>query len=389
MASFEFDAAVIGAGPGGAACALAAAREGLRVLLVDPQGEVFDKPCGEGVMPSGLRALADLGVEVAARDGFRFRHLRFVHEGRDALDIELDADACSLERPRLLALLGGALQEQARVVRVCAHARTRALANGFELSMRPTARGGRGTVSTARALIAADGSGGRSAAWLRGAPRARRSERIGIRLRCALRAPMSGVEVHIGRGAEVYLTPLSERTVNVAVLLERTPTGVHGAAALCEWALERHPRAKSRLGDVLTCAVARTLDRSRPRTVADGDAFLIGDAAGAIDPILGCGVALALEGAIAASRAVRARIDGESAHAVASRYRAEWQSMSASRRELARGLRFLSSHPRIAAGFLSLLRGSPRLRRRLCRIVAGEGLRLPPAPIESSAACAM
>src|ERR1700674_2448430 len=57
------DVAVVGAGPAGAAAALFAARRGHRVIVFDNQDFPRDKPCGEGLMPSGRPALRELGLE--------------------------------------------------------------------------------------------------------------------------------------------------------------------------------------------------------------------------------------------------------------------------------------------------------------------------------------
>ena len=65
----EFDLAVIGAGPAGATCALSAARNGLHVALFEPQAGPIDKPCGEGIMPSGVDVLVELGLGRLANEG--------------------------------------------------------------------------------------------------------------------------------------------------------------------------------------------------------------------------------------------------------------------------------------------------------------------------------
>src|SRR3982074_428791 len=59
----EADVAVVGAGPAGAGAALFAARRGLRVVIVDKHEFPRDKPCGEGLMPSGRMPLRELGLE--------------------------------------------------------------------------------------------------------------------------------------------------------------------------------------------------------------------------------------------------------------------------------------------------------------------------------------
>ncbi|MER7280205.1 geranylgeranyl reductase family protein [Dactylosporangium sp. NPDC000244] len=58
----RFDVAVVGAGPAGAAAALAARRAGATVLLLDKAAFPRDKPCGDGIAPHALDVLADLGV---------------------------------------------------------------------------------------------------------------------------------------------------------------------------------------------------------------------------------------------------------------------------------------------------------------------------------------
>ena len=61
--SARVDVVIAGAGPAGCATALACARRGLEVLLLDRARFPRDKACGEGLLPSGdRRALAELGL---------------------------------------------------------------------------------------------------------------------------------------------------------------------------------------------------------------------------------------------------------------------------------------------------------------------------------------
>ncbi|BCJ73417.1 geranylgeranyl diphosphate reductase [Catellatospora sp. IY07-71] len=64
-----YDIAIVGAGPAGSAAALAAARLGARVLLLDRADFPRDKACGDGIAPQALAVAARLGVTGLA-DGF-------------------------------------------------------------------------------------------------------------------------------------------------------------------------------------------------------------------------------------------------------------------------------------------------------------------------------
>jgi geranylgeranyl reductase family protein len=64
-----YDVAIVGAGPAGAAAALAARRRGASVLLLDRDDFPRDKACGDGIAPHALDVLADLGV-TGVPDGY-------------------------------------------------------------------------------------------------------------------------------------------------------------------------------------------------------------------------------------------------------------------------------------------------------------------------------
>ncbi|MGW4941402.1 NAD(P)/FAD-dependent oxidoreductase [Actinoplanes sp. NPDC004185] len=77
----QVDVAVVGAGPAGAAAALAARRAGASVLLLDKADFPRDKPCGDGIAADAVDVLAELGV-TGVTDGYpAVERLRLVAPG--------------------------------------------------------------------------------------------------------------------------------------------------------------------------------------------------------------------------------------------------------------------------------------------------------------------
>ena len=62
MSSGAIDVLVVGGGPAGMAAGISFGRAGLRTLVCERGWLPADKPCGEGVMPTGLAYLERLGV---------------------------------------------------------------------------------------------------------------------------------------------------------------------------------------------------------------------------------------------------------------------------------------------------------------------------------------
>ncbi|WP_433688187.1 geranylgeranyl reductase family protein [Micromonospora carbonacea] len=144
----EYDVAVVGAGPAGAAAALAARRAGARVLLLDRADFPRDKACGDGVAAHALDVLARLGV-AGAVDGYApLPRIRLVGPGGDAVARALPRPAYTVPREVFDARLAAA-----------------AVAAGAELRRhavrRVEQRGGRVVLDgeiAARAVVGADGA---------------------------------------------------------------------------------------------------------------------------------------------------------------------------------------------------------------------------------------
>lgn len=277
------DLVVAGGGPAGLAAAILAARAGMDVVVIEPREGVLDKACGEGIMPGGVEALADLGVSPSGAAIIGICYC-------DAVDASIHAVGTfprGIGRGVKRTALHEALLERARAHGV----RLRAgRVDAFEQ------RAGQLRVNGLRArwLIGADGlhSQVRRILGVEAPPRLPR--RFGARRHWAA-PPWSGrVEVYFAPGAEAYVTPVADDTVEVAFLFE--PPDHYEAL------LERFPlvarRLRGRAPSSRLLGAGPFEQRVRRRSV--GDVLLIGDAAGYLDPITGEGVALGIATAAAA-----------------------------------------------------------------------------------------
>ena len=111
MSGAPLDAVVVGASLAGSAAALALARSGARVVLVDRASFPRAKTCGELLSPDGVAALARLGLgeEVRAAGAATIRRFALVRPDGRRVRGRLPAPALSLSRERLdLLVLHGA-----------------------------------------------------------------------------------------------------------------------------------------------------------------------------------------------------------------------------------------------------------------------------------------
>jgi menaquinone-9 beta-reductase len=95
-----FDVAIVGAGPGGAAAAVALAQKGItNVILLDREGFPRDKTCGSGLSPNALKIIEQLGIAPKVRElGHAINTVRIVTPGGRELNISSDAAAIVLLR---------------------------------------------------------------------------------------------------------------------------------------------------------------------------------------------------------------------------------------------------------------------------------------------------
>lgn len=303
--SVDVDVLIVGAGPAGLSAGIVLAQHGLDALICERRRLPVDKVCGEGVMPTGVAHLAQLGVlqhvdseHVRPFAGIRYRSAA----GRFASAQFAEGPGLGIRRTALSAALADRARQIARLT-IWEDCHVGQLQRRKE-HIHATARGE--TIRT-RLLIGADGLNSRVRRWagLDGGPGW--FKRWGARQHFRM-APWSDyVEVHWQNGVEAYITPSGPHQVGVAFLWEpKRYQQVAGGDALIPSLLHAFPHLEARLADVPRLDTPRAvgpLQRTATAPIADG-LLLIGDAAGYLDAITGEGISLATAQALCLARTV-------------------------------------------------------------------------------------
>jgi geranylgeranyl reductase family protein len=309
------DAVIVGAGPAGSAAAIALARTGYEVALIDKQIFPREKLCGDFVNPVNRAIFRDLGVEeqvLAQPHGTVTRFRITASSGRAAevafADGELGTEpGLGLRRAYLdqvlvqrAAALGAAIYQGQRIDKF-----GRA-AGGWRL----TTAGGE--TWQAKMVIGADGRNSWVARQLgldRRAVPAGRAVGFQSRLRFSA-ATNDKIEIHLFPGGYAGVVALGDGTINLGMAIDkRRLDGNHGSEFLFDHVLARNPHLKAILGRRVGPAEVRSVYPvyfPARRPVTDG-ALLAGDAARVSEPVTGEGIYFAMRsGLLAAKSADRA-----------------------------------------------------------------------------------
>lgn len=311
---YDADLLVVGGGPGGLAAALNARALGLSVVVVDPRDTPIDKACGEGLMPGGLAALAELGVDPV---GMPFKGIAYLDERhraeacfpngvgrgvrRTTLHTAMASRAKELDTEWVSAKVATVTQDTDGVSAAGVRARYLVAADGLH--------------SPARRAVGIDAVAGR--------PR-----RYGVRRHYTVPAWTEFAEVHWSRLGEAYVTPVEPDLVGVAILTSG------GRRPDLAWFPSLASRLRSaHAGPERGCGPLRQVVSRRVK----GRVLLVGDAAGYEDALTGEGLSMAVKQAGAAVAAI-AQDRPES-------YEAQWRRITREYRLLTRGL-VLATTPR-------------------------------------------
>jgi len=374
------DVLIAGGGPAGSALAILAGRAGHSVSLFDGARFPREKPCGEGLMPSGVGALERLGL-AAATGGVPIGGIRYHGFGLTA--------ETAFPAPRLARGRGGPAAHglgQRRIVfddALWAAARATPNVRVFEAAAVEgvVCRAGRavglrvaGQTVPGGLIVGADGARSvvRRAVGLEG-PRTERP-RWGLRMHFRLAADRPAptfVEVFVGEGHELYLTPLPAGEVLVAVLSAHGHHEDRPAQTLRAF-IDRHPALVDRLrgAEAVSAPRGRSPLASTARAGVAPGVVLLGDAAGFTDPLTGGGMAQALLSAELLAPYL-ARALGERDDEWLWRFDRRRRAMLRDYVWLTRLMVCAAGRPLLARGTLKAMRASPALMRHLVGVAAG------------------
>ncbi|TMC06132.1 MAG: NAD(P)/FAD-dependent oxidoreductase [Chloroflexi bacterium] len=263
----DADLAVIGGGPVGSTLALLAARAGRRVTVIEKGRLPRDKPCGEGLLPSGVRVLASAGIDLAAEGFPVVAGVRYRLEGGPTVRGDLQpTPGRGVRRTRFDALLAERAAATPGVTLVCACAASAVRVEPGAVRVETAAGPLR-----ARAVVAADGLRSATARWLGWArqPEGRGRHALVGHLAAGPQALGDEVVVTLLDGMEVYAAPAGPDEALVALLAPRGSLRRPGAT-VTESYLEAVRRAHPGLAGAPLTGRVRGAGPfwTRPRTVA-------------------------------------------------------------------------------------------------------------------------
>lgn len=361
------EVAIVGAGPTGAAAALAFAKRGARVTLIDGHPEAAQRFAGEWIHPPGVRTLAELGVDIkslAAAVGHGFAIFGDDDDDPVCLPYTSGHSAARVHH-ELVATLREHATSQSGVTYLPNHVLSGL--DGTTLQLEDRVRG-RSVTLTSDRVIGADGRSSKVRDCL-GAPRDSQllSYMAGLELE-GVELPFEGMgHVFVGGPGPVLVYRIRPDSVRACLDLPQPVAHAQrqGEALYRAFSAALPPQLRPAVRRALDGRLTWAATRYRPRAFYGRDAvWLAGDAMGHLHPLSGVGITLGVMDAAAAAQAD----DLPSYQRLCASHVVELLS-SALYLAFAR---HDASAVRIRHGLLRMLRKEPLERRRTMQLLTGE-----------------
>jgi menaquinone-9 beta-reductase len=292
------DPLILGAGPAGSAVAIALARAGAQPLVLERTRETGDALCGGFLSWRTLAQLEALGIEPSSLAGHPVTRLR-LFAGKRRAEAALPGGAIGLSRQALDSAMNAA-----------------ALAAGAGIERGVTVRGvdADRTVHLSGETLACDSlflATGKHD--VRGLPRPKRDETLGLRVKLGPHPALSGmigdaIELHLFRGGYVGIVLQEDGRANLCLAVRKARFAEAGgdSRALLSAIAAEVPALADRLAHLPDAApidaIAAIPYGWRATTTRPG-LFRLGDQAAVIPSLAGEGIGIALASAAAAAQA--------------------------------------------------------------------------------------
>jgi geranylgeranyl reductase family protein len=282
-----YDLIVAGAGPAGSACAITAARAGVRVLLLEKDRFPRHKVCGEFVSSESLGLLRGLLGEKNLSSHILVSGARFFVDNK-CLRFPVSPAAQSIPRYELDAALFEAAQR--------AGATTREGTTVQEVQKKETFFVTTSENSfTAKAVVNATGR------WSKLRQFDVAGEKwLGLKAHFSEQSPAPSVDLYFFPGGYCGVTPVGANAVNACAMVRADVARSLDEVFAKEPELWRRSRSWTPLFPAVTTS---PLYFREPETESEG-MMLAGDAAGFIDPFAGDGISLALQSGVLAAETI-------------------------------------------------------------------------------------
>ena len=355
------DVAIVGGGPAGSTCAAFCAAAGLRTVVIEREKFPREKVCGDCINPACWPVIErlDLAGEIRNLPHGILDAVEFISIGGQKLRVDLphgDGSEVAIKRSVFDHLLlnrarslGSEVREEATVI-----ALDRTAPESWKIDIVRE-------MFVARVVVGADGRNSTVARLRNLLPRLER-ERVALQAHIPLPRDF-GNRVALQFLPEGYSgqAPVNDRELNLCLV--GTPPTI---SSLRSWAEQQFNLSADQTWRTIT-----PLTRA-PISSAHENLFFIGDAARVVEPFTGEGIYYALRSGELAAHAIIKIIRGEDRQSAVREFARAHSAMYRGRLWINRLARAAVLSPRIASGFLPLVRLSPFILRSLTRKITGE-----------------
>ncbi len=382
MSDDRFDVAIVGGGLAGCSAAIALARSGFRVIVIEAAHAPHDKVCGEFLSPESALLLRELGAweRIQRHQPPRIDRVRITAADGVRWDAPLPGAGFGLSR----GAFDADLLDQARAVDVIVRTSTTvtdvrgSLDAGFTVETRSS-----GVASRVRARVVIGAHGKRSTVDRTLDRDFLRAPGAFVGLKAHFRGPSTGsrVELHAFDGGYCGLSAIEERRVNLCLLVRQSVYQRFGdTEAFVAWMAAQNPALDTWLASAqqMTPWYAIAQVSFAPKPSVDHDVIMAGDSAGLIAPLAGDGMSMALQaGLLAAGWAGDFLAGRVSAEALRRGYDGAWRREFGQRLSVGRALQAVMLRPHLLSTGLRVAALAPALgsffvaRTRSTRLASG------------------